>query len=308
MDYQRGLLHRLNDLTRGACALLWPPSLCSDRGTGTALQHSSLLDTVIETSDDRTQVLAFNYASQALNNSFFLTRLVRSILTRCTGQLADRPQTPRQTTLKSGSALSDAIAAEFGSLLGLQHAFSSAAMGMMGSGWIWLVADGAGTLGLVGTYGAGTVLVQNRQQRGEFEAVIGTKESDEEVETTYTTEIEHDKHGRQVRLSDGRRSLHTSALTLAPGDRLTGSPSGAYGYGATAVSRPGRGRRNNDVVIAADLFPLLCLSVHEHAWLTDYGVWGKEAYATNLWQVVDWEALEKTYEQVNITSDPMFTP
>lgn len=36
------------------------------------------------------------------------------------------------------------------------------------------------------------------------------------------------------------------------------------------------------------LTPLFCLSVHEHAWLHDYGVWGKEEYLKNFWNVLDW--------------------
>lgn len=36
------------------------------------------------------------------------------------------------------------------------------------------------------------------------------------------------------------------------------------------------------------LSPLFCVSVHEHAWIKGYGVWGKEEYLTRFWNVLDW--------------------
>lgn len=47
--------------------------------TGTAAEHLSLFDSIIHLAQDRTQVSAFNLASEALNNAFFLNGLVRSI-------------------------------------------------------------------------------------------------------------------------------------------------------------------------------------------------------------------------------------
>ena len=38
------------------------------------------------------------------------------------------------------------------------------------------------------------------------------------------------------------------------------------------------------------LYPLLCVSVHEHAWLgSGYGIWGKEEYMKRFWSVLDWD-------------------
>jgi Fe-Mn family superoxide dismutase len=45
--------------------------------TGTELENKSVVQTIIDTAPDRSKTLAFNYASQALNNSFFLDTLVR---------------------------------------------------------------------------------------------------------------------------------------------------------------------------------------------------------------------------------------
>jgi hypothetical protein len=48
--------------------------------TGTELANKSVVQTIIDTAPDRSKTLAFNYASQALNNSFFLDTLVRYVV------------------------------------------------------------------------------------------------------------------------------------------------------------------------------------------------------------------------------------
>ena len=81
VEYQTGLLQHLNDLVRGmhsymaavtSAYSLW--SVYQD----TEYENMSVLQTVISTAQDRELVLTFNYASQALNNSFFLEQLVRN--------------------------------------------------------------------------------------------------------------------------------------------------------------------------------------------------------------------------------------
>lgn len=44
--------------------------------SGTEFESSSVVETVVGTAQDRSKTLAFNLASQALNNSFFLSNLV----------------------------------------------------------------------------------------------------------------------------------------------------------------------------------------------------------------------------------------
>ncbi|GAA5887009.1 hypothetical protein JCM3774_005130, partial [Rhodotorula dairenensis] len=58
VDWQQGVLARLDELVRG-----------------TELEDKSVLQTLKEAARDPTRTLAFNYASEALNNSFFLSTL-----------------------------------------------------------------------------------------------------------------------------------------------------------------------------------------------------------------------------------------
>ena len=77
-DYQGGLLERLNDQVRGASM---PPTdlyvRLPDMRTGTVLENKSVVQTVIEAARDPHKVLEFDYACEALNNSFFLESMVR---------------------------------------------------------------------------------------------------------------------------------------------------------------------------------------------------------------------------------------
>jgi superoxide dismutase, Fe-Mn family len=48
--------------------------------------------------------------------------------------------------------------------------------------------------------------------------------------------------------------------------------------------------------IGRTLFPLFCVSVHEHAWMAaGYGVWGKETYLERFWTCLDWEGVRDAY-------------
>lgn len=47
--------------------------------------------------------------------------------------------------------------------------------------------------------------------------------------------------------------------------------------------------------IGKSLHPLVCISVHPHCYLEDYGVWGREEYVRNWWGSVDWKKVEDSY-------------
>lgn len=168
------------------------------------------------------------------------------------------PQQAPQDRLRSPSPLpnvSAAISKSFGSYPELCLAFSSAAFGMSSSGWVWLVADRTRNLAVVPTFGAGTVIVQNRHQHGK--KFLLPSINDEATGVSPSTSTSTDK---------GR-----APDTLIPA-----------GLGLT--EKPGQ-----------ELYPLLALSVHEHAWLEDYGIMGKEEYLTQFWNCVNWDKIEERY-------------
>lgn len=179
------------------------------------------------------------------------------------------------------SQLGNQLITDFGDdgYVPLVHSFASAALGMMGSGWIWLAADAQCNLGLVGTYGPGTLLVSNQTRRGEYLDLL-TEHSSPKQDSAFKKES-----GEQA----AKRNFSTSASTRAVMTSTSTPPSIAY------QSAP-RFEQQRDV--RSELYPLLCLSIHEHAWLEEYGIWGKEAYVTNFWNAVDWPKVQRDFDHL----------
>lgn len=77
-DYQQGLLDRLNDEVKGELSSQCPNrnTLIPRHRTDTPQKTKTVVQTVIEAAQDPSKALMFNYASEALNNSFFLSCLV----------------------------------------------------------------------------------------------------------------------------------------------------------------------------------------------------------------------------------------
>ncbi|SAM86459.1 related to Superoxide dismutase [Ustilago bromivora] len=226
--WQGGLLNLLNQQVRD-----------------TEFASSSIVETVIGLSQNREKVLAFNYASQALNNAFFLSTLTPQ------DRLRNSTPLPRLAT---------AISKNFNSFPEMCLAFSSAAYAMAASGWVWLVTDQHKNLGVVPTFGSGTVIVQNRMQQGK------------------------------------------DFLLPSINDQSTGSTDAATNASATSSERPSRpadslfGGLGISDKVGKELYPLLNISVHEHAWLNDYGIMGKEEYLTRFWNCVNWDKVEQRFD------------
>lgn len=270
-DWQEGLLARLSHLTRG-----------------TPNQDLSVLQTLLKTAADPTQALTFNYASEALNNSFFLSTL-----------------SPVQNSpLPSpNSKFANAIATtpSFKSLAGLISHFSAHVAGLHPSSgaYIWLVTDAKGNLGVVGTYAGGSVLVQGRIQRNKGFTGLGVLGED------LKDKVMRDDQGRVLR--DERTPIvekdENLAVSAASSARISGkSTRGGMRSGNFDNLLSGL-EAGSDMASALgstskDLHPLLCLSVHEHCYLTDYGVWGRKDYVENWWTFIDWTKVSEAYETI----------
>jgi Fe-Mn family superoxide dismutase len=102
---------------------------------GTEFENLSLEDIVKKSSGG-----IFNNAAQVWNHTFYWHCL-----------------SPKGGGEPSG-ALADAINKSFGSFAGFKEKFSAAALTNFGSGWTWLALNPAGTLEIVSTSNAGTLL------------------------------------------------------------------------------------------------------------------------------------------------------
>lgn len=258
-DWQYGLLTELNKEV-----------------IGTQWENASIVDTVIGTAKDPHSILAFNYASLALNNSFFLSNLKSKDLPAGARHWRDSPHPSPHDQLK------DALERNFGSIGAFKLAFSSAAYGMSGSGYVWLAMDKDEVMSIVPTYGAGTILIQNRMQRDgareewlRVSDIVRNSPSDSTSSATPTQGLS----------SSSSRRMSTSARA----QRMSSS------YNSAMESIETRGE---------ELFPLLCVSVHERDWLSNYqmyyhkeGKWGKEKYLETFWECVNWERVGKLWNK-----------
>lgn len=218
----------------------------------------------------------------------------------------------------------------FGTLDNLKSVFNASAMGMFGSGWVWLVCDEFGEVAVLPTFGTGTLLVRARARvlRGpdivvgeEFPEMRWAKattpappppdaegaeaEATEATETTEATENTETSGSAEAPppssptsgISRGPQPLHPST----PSRTFSTSSLAAINYEASSLhggprANYGAGPWKNVAKTGDKLYPLMCISVHEHAWVgSGYGVWGKEEYVKNFWSVVNWNKVSEFY-------------
>ncbi|KAG9042048.1 hypothetical protein FS837_011392 [Tulasnella sp. UAMH 9824] len=278
--YQKGLLDRLSDLTKD-----------------TPQASQSVLQNVISFAQDRSKALEFNYASQALNNSFFLDMLKPPEQSSQTQKSEENSESlyGNEKELMEYPYLKQRIDLSFGSLAGLKSTFGGAGMGMFGSGWVWLVADSTGDLAVVATYGSGTMLVRSREQKGLQPSVLGEGRTATQSGTSFHT---RSNNFSRYEAFGGTSSSPVSGSNMRfPLDPNPITPSRSFSGLKAATDAIARGNVDHTGV-GYDLIPLLTCSIHEHCWLRDHGVWGKKDYLTNFWSVVDWRKLGSTYERL----------
>ncbi|KAI0288238.1 hypothetical protein BC826DRAFT_1166307 [Russula brevipes] len=277
-DYQQGLLDRLNEQIKGAPAVFFSqtqPHVCGCRHQPRKPECRQI---VISTAPHESQTLAFNYASLALNNSFFLHHLVIETAnadSRNHEAALDEKYpylNPEQMTLGG------VIASQMGSLQDLKTYVTAAATGMLSSnGFVWLVTDSTGNLGVLATYGAGTLLVGERLQTFSPSSTElgGTYVPAENLTAASPEQPEAPASGLappplRTEPPAGVRAFSTSALVRSTVGGGVGRPANVWSDAASAGLRTGRGG------LGQTLFPLFCVSVHEHAWMAGgYGVWGR---------------------------------
>ncbi|KAH6915275.1 Manganese/iron superoxide dismutase [Coprinopsis sp. MPI-PUGE-AT-0042] len=290
VEWQEGLLQRLNEEVKG-----------------TAQENTTVTQTVIDTSTLKERTLAFNYASLALNNSFFLD------------QLCPPPSDGSATHERTISPdLLGAINQQHGSLRQLKSSISAAALGMFSNGWIWLVTDEKGVTGVLPTFGPGTLLVRSRTyMAAEKGAVLGDIDISASMTDLPLTSIPRPGGPEGSAPTSKPQPPGTGATSPTTGSSLpTGAPRPPSSLGprfmhttpslaydiksASPVglydSVPQPASTATILNVGRTLYPLLCIPVYEHSWMSaGYGVWGKEAWLKEFWSVVDWSKVSRSY-------------
>ena len=169
-------------------------------------------------------------------------------------------------------------------------------MGMSSSGWIWVAVDGRATMGVIPTFGAGTLLVRSRAKvLQSVDPVLGENYPTPATPTTPPRQptAPSTAPGQNTPQTPATRGFHTST----PARSIYGGKAvGLYGRDADGEAFEGEVPMADFEKIGTHLYPLFCLSVHEHAWLTaGYGIWGKEEYLKRFWTVLDWKKVSDAF-------------
>ncbi|KAF5387608.1 hypothetical protein D9615_000083 [Tricholomella constricta] len=308
VDYQEGLLQRLSEEVRG-----------------TPEENESVAQTVLNTAPHSDRTLAFNYASLALNNSFFLD------------QLKPPPGEPYKNHQHEITAhFANCIRWQYGSLTQLKSAFSAAVTGMFTSGWVWFVTDRNGNTGIIPTFGPGTLLIRSRTYMGHSKSLVlgadlkqlndpigvGIMEAPDDPLSDVEPLRPQPPSSPTAKASPpgvspsspasgvSRKQTPTPPNNLHPRFLHSSDPHASFDLGQRRTNNlydanpELRGERSEPrtkaemLNIGEVLHPLFCISVNEHAWMAaGYGVWGKEEWLKQFWTVINWEKVSKSYAE-----------
>ncbi|KAF9224334.1 manganese and iron superoxide dismutase [Gyrodon lividus] len=281
VEYQQGLLDRLEEHCRDVDS-----------------KRKTIAQIVLDTAQSQDRTLMFRYASHALNNSFFL-----NCLRPPTGDMGEN--------LIEKSFLGTAIQKQFGGFDSLRSLFSAAVSGMSGSGYAWLVTDTKKNLAFVPTFAAGTLLIRSGSGTvnpihepvlGEGSPFSSPSESQESpspaLGASPSSPVSGISHAPPpLHPSSPARMLHTSVVRedFNPRTRSVYDPA----MPSVSSSRP---HDMHDLrTLGEHIYPLFCVSVHEHCWLLDHGIWGKERYLKEFWTVLDWDQVTRRFNQFTTT-------
>lgn len=286
VEYQEGLLERLNNELRTD-----PKAELNANVSQIAIRYST----------QRERTLAFNYAVLALNNSFFLD------------QLAPPPEDPEIETHqnKISPELSSKIIEHYGGLQQLKSSFSAAALGMFSNGWVWMVTDNKGNLGAIPTFGPSTLLVRSRSNM-HYDTGIVLGEEDTVKKSNIPPPLPSMPSSGSSTTSSPASGVPLGTPTSKPYDPHVrfihasrpspysfqyNQPSSLYDSNPRSPA-PSKAETAHPVLhVGGKLFPLFCVPVYEHAWMSaGYGVWGKEPWLKEFWNVLDWGKVSRAYQ------------
>jgi len=231
---------------------------------------------------------------------------------------AEEERTNRQNEIST--ELLTKIRNHYGDFPRLKSTFSAAAMGMFTNGWVWMITDPLGNLGILPTYGPSTLLIRSRMNMAIKPILFRENDPDSKNNVTPPTALHGSTTpppplpgvGPTSPISGlSSRPFGASGSTLDPHGRSYSfahilediiKPKKDFSDGEDDYGDDARGVKNAPpkILTAGDsLYPLFCLPTYEHAWMSaGFGVWGKEAWITEFWTALDWRKISRTYDDV----------
>ena len=179
--------------------------------------------------------------------------------------------------------MAQSINASFGSLEQLKSTFSAAVNGMRSQGYVWLLMDQAGNLAVYPTFGNGTLLVRSTH-------FLPTRAGSPLGQVVVGEGLSHKFGGGKLSAPPPTSSSPASGVSQ------TLPPVNPRAQTRSYSDRPASIYSTDFSSMGETLYPLFCVSVHEHAWLTaGYGIWGKEEWIKKFWTVVDWKLVSTDF-------------
>lgn len=200
------------------------------------------------------------------------------------------------------------IRTSHGSVQQLRSAFSAAALGMFINGWVWFVSDQSGNTGIVSTYGAGTLLIRSRNNMERHPTLTDSSATSLHNPTPpprsplAQTPPPGTSPASPLSGISGTNSPPTPNNSLHSRfyhDDLSNITTKATGIHSPHVGNNQRAKVANMLHAGEILYPLFCVPVYEHAWMSaGYGVWGKEQWLKEFWSVLNWKRVDAAYAAV----------
>ena len=194
----------------------------------------------------------------------------------------------------------------------MRSLFSAAVSGMAGSGYVWFVTDAKRNLAFVPTFASGTLLI--RSGAGTVDPITAPVLGERDPSTppaqspadatrvpfSASSPLSGTSHvPPQLDPSSPARTFHTCVSSR---DDYKTRARSLYDPIATSLSPHGPQDSRDLTTLGEYIYPLFCISVHEHCWLLDHGIWGKEKYLKEFWTVVDWSQVVKRFETFTTTA------
>lgn len=184
---------------------------------------------------------------------------------------------------------------------------------MFSSGWLYCVVDNVGELAIYPIFGSGTLLVRSGSPAFPNQRVVGeifAQKLPSSPSRSSPAPTDHAQPplasspvsgGLQSPLSTSppphARTFSTSSLARSEFSRGSTIDTASFFGEHGEILPPGSGNGSRFEKVGQVLNPLFCVSLHEHAWLPAYGVWGKEEYMKRFWSVLDWEKVVDRWDR-----------
>ncbi|KAH7888073.1 hypothetical protein F5I97DRAFT_945578 [Phlebopus sp. FC_14] len=312
-EYQQGLLHRLNDYCRDV----------DDK-------RKTVAQIVLDSAMSQDRAMMFKYASHALNNSFFLHSLRppkvggEDVLDKSALGPAIRRQFGSFDSLRSQFSAAVTGMSGTGYVWFVTDAKQRLAFVPTFAAGTLLIRSRSGTVDPILSPVLGEILGTAPDTKAETATATGTAaeikpKAEENGQTEGTPRSGHKNpaespssalgsnptspvsgisHDPPLHPSLPSRTLHTSAVRA---DEFWGSNQLARSVYDPAPSSFPSMPSPNDLhdfkSLGEYIYPLFCISVHEHCWLLDHGIWGKNQYLKEFWKVLDWERVAKKFDE-----------